>query len=397
MCLDIEGGYGGSSRSLFESIRYLPTDVKPEVWCRRQGPIRERYAAIGIPCHITGDMPHISSLPRASRNLYAYTNFLARWAASRGFRRMLAEATKDFDVIHFNHEGLFLLARWLRRHLGNERPHLTMHIRTFLPSSFFSRWQYRMIVSTIDQLVFISENEARQTSLLAGRIAPGTVIYNIVSPPADAVRSFGDLAADKRFKVVAISNYAYIRGIDQLIEVAAELKDRGRKDIVFVIAGATTLTRSLPGDLGRVARAGGDLAEYARERGVSEMFRFLGHVTEPESVVLAGDLVVKPTREYNPWGRDILEAMAAGKAVMTIGAYNRFIENGVTGILHYEFDIDAWADEVIRWAEDPVGLARLGMAAQERVLKLCDGPSRARDLYQLWAAAAAKAENPCAA
>ena len=45
LCLDIEGGYGGSSRSLYESIRHLPKGVTCEVWCRRAGPIQAQYRA----------------------------------------------------------------------------------------------------------------------------------------------------------------------------------------------------------------------------------------------------------------------------------------------------------------------------------------------------------------
>jgi glycosyltransferase involved in cell wall biosynthesis len=398
LCLDIEGGYGGSSRSLYESIRHLPPDVEAEVWCRRQGPIQDRYAAIGVPCRVTPDMPHISSLPRLSRNLLAYGRFLLRWNASHEFRRMLAEAAGHVDVVHFNHEGQFLLARWLRRNLGQRRPPLTMHIRTHLPSTVFSRWQYRTIVNTLDRLVFITENEAQHTAMLAGHSAPGEVIYNVVTPPTDAVLPLADLVADPRFKVVAVSNYAYIRGIDRLIDVAAELRRRGRADVLFVVAGTTKLSPSLPGDLGRVARAGGDLAEYARLRGVADTLRFLGHVAEPESAVVAGDLVVKPTREYNPWGRDMLEAMAMARPVISVGSYDRFVENGVTGVLHPEFDVDTWADEIIRLADNRDQLAKLGKAGQERVRRLCDGPSRARDLRDLWAAVVAgKVKRPCAA
>jgi glycosyltransferase involved in cell wall biosynthesis len=224
----------------------------------------------------------------------------------------------------------------------------------------------------------------------------GEVIYNIVAAPVGTPAA--DLAADPRFKVTAIANYAYVRGLDRLMDVAVELKGRGREDILFVMAGRMALAGSLPGELGRVARAGGDLSDYARHRGVQNMFHFLGHVAEPESVILASDLVVKPTREYNPWGRDILEAMAAAKPVMTIGTYGRFVETGVTGISHPEFDAAVWADQIVSLADNRTLSAQLGSAAQQRVLQLCDGPARARDLRDLWAAAIAeKGKARCAA
>ncbi len=387
LCLDIEGGYGGSSRSLFESVRHLHGDVDVEVWCRQEGPIQPRYAALGVPCSVVPSMPHISSLPRLSRNIYAFGRFALNWPGSGTFREGLASAVQTrFDVVHFNHDGLFLLLRWLRLRLGLEIP-MTMHIRTHLPSTLFSRWQYRTIVEGADRLAFITENERERTALLARRPVVGEVINNIVSAPDASVAPDLGLVRESRFKVAVLSNYAWIRGVDRMIDVACALAECGRRDTLFVMAGRMDLPRSLPGSLGRVARRGGDLADYARERDVADMFRFVGHVSDPQPILAACDLLAKPTREHNPWGRDILEGMAFARAPITIGSYDRFVENGVTGVLHEEFDAGAWAEEIIRLADNRAECVRLGAAARTRVLKLCDGPARARDLVDLWKSA----------
>lgn len=385
LALDIEGGYGGSSRSLLESVRHLPDDIAVEVWCRRDGPARQRYDALGIPCRVMPTMPHISSLPRLSRNLYAYGRFGPAWRRSGGFRRTLLAAAEAADVVHLNHEGLFLLARWLRRRSATP---IAIHIRTHLPSTVFSRWQYRTIAGAANALVFITENEARRAEELAGRPVPGTVVYNIVAT-ADDVTPDASLAGDSRFKVAVLSNYSWMRGLDRMIDVALALRAHGREDVLLVMAGNMSLTRSLPGELGRMGRAGGTLADYAELRGVGGMFRFLGHVAEPEAVLAACDVLAKPTREANPWGRDILEGLAAGKPVLAVGRYDRFVETGVTGLLQSEFDAERFADAILRLADDPAECARLGTAGRERVATLCDPVSRAADLADVWREAAA--------
>ncbi len=387
LCLDIEGGYGGSSRSLYESVRNLHGNVEIEVWCRREGPIQPRYEALGVPCRVVPTMLHISSLPRLSRNFYAFGQFAMNWRGSGRFRQELLRAADErFDVVHFNHEGLFLLLRWLRSQLGRQKP-MTMHIRTHLPSTVFSRWQYRTIAGAADRLAYITGNERERVSELAGREVPGDVIYNIVTPPGTSVTADLDLATDKRFKIAVLSNYAWIRGIDRMVDVACALAERGRRDVLIVIAGDINVKGSLPGLLGRIARSGGNLADYAKQRGVADMFRFLGHVSDPQPVLAACDILAKPTREYNPWGRDILEAMAFAVPPMTIGSYDRFVEQGVTGILHREFDADEWAKEIAALSDDSSRLESLCAAAALRVGKLCDGPSRAEDLLGLWNAA----------
>lgn len=388
LCLDIEGGFGGSSRSLFEFVRHLDRRaVEVEVWCRKEGPIQPRYREIGVETRIVPAMPKVSSLPRISRNLYAYGLALCDFLAAGEFRRDLAEAANHrFDVIHFNHEALFLSGRWLR---PRTKTALTMHIRTNLHDTPFARWQERAIAGTMDHLVFITENERTTVERLAARPANGSVIHNIV-PPAGPIEPSAAVPQDERFKIACVSSYSWYRGIDRLIETAEILAGRGRRDVLFVVAGNMALTRSLPGELGAVARRGGTLVDYAKARGVEDMFLFLGHVKTPEAVLAACDALAKPTRENNPWGRDILEALAAGLPVFSVGRDETFVETGITGFLQPEFDRDALADEIVRLADDRGACVRMGAAGRERVLKLCDGPARAADLLEVWQSTANK-------
>ena len=380
LCLDIEGGYGGSSRSLFESIAHLNrAHIDAEIWCKRNGPIQDRYDAISVPVHVTAAMPKVSSLSRLSRNLYTYGLFIFDWLKSRSFRRRLMKAAENVDVVHFNHEALFLLARWLK---PRTKAALSMHIRTNLYGTPFCRWQTRSIVNTLDHLVFITENERRSVSDYSGLDAGGTVIFNIVQPndalPNDKVPN------DGRFKVACLSNYAWIRGLDLIIDLAKILRANDRRDIQFIMAGNMRLTRSLPGALGKIAAAGGTLEDYAHENGVSDWFLFLGHVPDPERVLAACDALIKPTREANPWGRDIQEGLAAAKPVISIGTYDKFIEDRVTGVMPKSFDANDMAERICELADDRDVAKQLGEAGRKRILKLCDGPSRANDLLEVW-------------
>ena len=116
LCLDIEGGYGGSSRSLYLSLSNIdPNDADITVWCKKSGPIQKKYCAHGIPVQLVPKMPRATSLPRLSRNLYVYGFFLRDWLNSGQFRTKLMAAANLVDVVHFNHESLFLLAAWLKK------------------------------------------------------------------------------------------------------------------------------------------------------------------------------------------------------------------------------------------------------------------------------------------
>ena len=118
------------------------------------------------------------------------------------------------------------------------------------------------------------------------------------------------------------------------------------------------------------------------------MFLFLGHVGNPEQVLAGCDLLIKPTREANPWGRDILEGLAAGKPVLTIGTYDQFVEDGVTGLLQATFDAGSMADAIVALAGDRERGRRLGAAGRARVANLCGDKARAADLAAFWISAA---------
>lgn len=380
LCLDIEGGYGGSSRSLYLSLSNIdPNDADITVWCKKSGPIQEKYNVHGIPVQIAPKMPRATSLPRLSRNLYVYGFFVRDWLKSSQFRKELIAATDLVDVVHFNHESLFLIAAWLKK---RTKTPLSMHIRTNRYGTPFCRWQARTIVRNLDSLIFITHNERETLAQLSGMPVNGKVIYNIAakidSEPSPKVPS------NKVFKIASLSNFALVRGTDRLIDIAKALKTHGRNDILFVVAGNMKLTRSLPGLLGDIGAKGGTLSDYVDLCGLSEMFLFVGHVSDPERVLAACDVLIKPTREANPWGRDILEGLAAGKPVISIGKYSKFVEDGVTGVLHQNFDANDMAAQILVLADDKARRDKFGLAGQERVMKLCDAKARAKDLLETW-------------
>jgi len=217
---------------------------------------------------------------------------------------------------------------------------------------------------------------------LVGRRVEGHVIYN-VSAPRRRQRVENE-CANSTFCVGVLANYDWVRGIDRLVDVAAELKRRGRDDIRFLFAGDMTLRGRLPGKLGAIARQGGSLADYAAACGVAAQCEFLGHVSDPNLVLDRAHLLAKPTREDNPWGRDIIEALGAGLPVLSVGAYDHFVETDVTGVLMPRFTVATCANSIEALADDPDKVQSMGEKGAARVAQLCDGPARAKDLADVW-------------
>jgi glycosyltransferase involved in cell wall biosynthesis len=383
LCLDIEGGHGGSSRSLFNSLSYLDRNkVNVDVWCRKKSAIKDRYRSIGISVDTISGMPKTSSLPRMSRNLFFLAVFFFYdWPRSRGFRKKLSKESVRYDLIHCNHESLYWLARWIKRNIGVP---ITIHKRTNLWPTIFASFQVKIISKYVSGIVFITENEKDNFQKLGGNVLHSEVIYNIVPVVKKSPLALKSIPSDHRFKVCSLANYSYLRGIDQLVDVALNLQAIETERFLFVIAGDISLSKSLPGQLGSIAKAGGNLADYVCAMGVEKMFLFLGHTSEPERVLSACNILIRPSRECNPWGRDILEALSFGLPVIATGTYNNFVESKVTGFLMNEFDPKKVADCIVELFQNEQLVKHMGEQGKKRVQELCNGPDRARDLQNFW-------------
>ena len=153
---------------------------------------------------------------------------------------------------------------------------------------------------------------------------------------------------------------------------------------MFVVAGKTQLSREALRKLGTQAKGCRTLEDFAEKQGVYHYFHFLGFTPNPETILASSDVLIKPTREDNPWGRDILEGMAWGKPVIALGTYNKFVENNMTGFLYSEWDPGLVCAGIHKLIDNPGLVTRMGAEGRNRVSKFCDGRRSARMVENIW-------------
>ena len=118
LILDIEGGHGGSSKSIFHTVEYLnKKQFKPIVICKRKGIIK-KYKKIGVQCEYEPNMPTFTALKKESRNfIYLVLFFIYLWPRAKKFREKIINLIhlNQIEIVHCNHISLFLLAYWLKK------------------------------------------------------------------------------------------------------------------------------------------------------------------------------------------------------------------------------------------------------------------------------------------
>ena len=381
--LDLEGGWGGSSRSMFYLIEHLDRGrYRPFAVTRRDGPISERYDEIGVP-HMT--LPEIPSFrPAERKNALAYLIYL--WGCRKlndvMVRLQKIKARENIRLVHVNHESLALVGREIARRLGLP---WVCHVRTQLISGYFARRAYRAIARDAAHVIFITERNRDHFRELAGAVFSDentSTVYNISPPVPHDLVPLAELSepADV-LRVLSLTNFSPNRGVDRVVDVAEILHRRGRDDIVFFLCGRLANTRRLPFARNRYLD---NILARITASGLGETVLLPGHVTPPDRALIATDCLIKLTRESNPWGRDIIEAMSAGRGVVTLGDYQTFIEDGVNGFMDVEFNAERIADHLVRLRDEPGLRDKFARANREKAAALFDGAGRAAEVSAIY-------------
>jgi glycosyltransferase involved in cell wall biosynthesis len=150
-----------------------------------------------------------------------------------------------------------------------------------------------------------------------------------------------------------------VKGLAVLLEAMERVAERSPRAVCLFVGEGP-------------ARSG--LEAAVRRRGLTEKVRFLGERRDVPDLLHAFDLYVQPSI-LEGFGLSVLEAMAAGKAVVAsrAGGLPEVVEDSVTGTLVPPGEPAALASAILALLEDPVVRAR--MAEQ--------GLSRARERFPL--------------
>ncbi len=332
---------GGAERSLVELSRALQ-EAGVEVVCAvPAGPLADVLTSGGVRVS-----PVAPFLPRRSLRPVALVKmFLARRPAA-GALRAAAERVLP-DIIHANSLPAQMLAAGLRAGPGR-----VWHARDVpRPDGLAKR-----LARGADAVVCVSEFVRRKLldagveDTKLGVIVNGVDLSPFERPPSkESARARLDLAREG-FVVGCVSSPVPWKRAGLFVE-AVELA-RIETEMTAVVVGAAP-----PG-------AG---EERLPERPWLVRAGWRDDVPE---ILPAFDVFCAPS-DGEPFGRNVVEAMAAGLpvAASSSGAHGEVVEDGASGMLFRAGDASALASVLVRLARDPEARRVLARAARERAKK----------------------------
>jgi glycosyltransferase involved in cell wall biosynthesis len=168
--------------------------------------------------------------------------------------------------------------------------------------------------------------------------------------------------ADRRVKILLAGRLTRWKGQALAVEAAAELKARGVRDFLMILAGDSQ------GRSGYLA----ELETAIGEKGLGDNVRIVGHCADMPAAYALCDLAIAPSLDPEAFGRTAVEPQAMGVPVIAAdhGATRETVV-GETGWLVKPGDAVAWADALeAAIAAGPEERARMGAAAAERARRL---------------------------
>lgn len=259
------------------------------------------------------------------------------------------------DVVHLNDNRLVepLLAAWMLK-----RPTL-VHFRT-IPSKasvrfmFGERAFYRMM-NLANR--WVANSAATATDIEPHARVPVATVPNGIDLVAFDRRAAepSQTAKPRQLRVAMIALLNPWKRHDLFLDVA-RLVLRQRQDVMFSIVGV--------GDSEYTA----ELKARRLTLGLESHLEFVGHVDNVPAFLDTVDILVH-TADPEPFGRVVLEAMAARKPVVAFksGGPAEIVLDGTTGCLIPSGDTTAMAETVTWLLEDSVTRAHFGAAGRQRV------------------------------
>lgn len=346
----------GAGRSLLDILAALPAEVEP-VLLAPPGQLSDVARELGVPV-----------LPfRGTDASFKITPALAARAVLDVGRSVLeirsaARATTS-DLVHANSIRAGLMAVLARR-LGT--PPVVVHLHDVLPAGRGATL-VRRLLHHADVNIAVSQH-------VADNIDPrSSVMFN----PLDVAR-FGSvvskaqartrLAVDHDRPLLAlVAQITPWKGQATAIEALPAIRERHPGTELLLVGEPKFVAKATRYDNVTYARS---LREAATRLGVGDAVRFMGERDDVEVVMSAADVVLVPSWD-EPFGRTVIEAMAAGTPVVatTVGGPAEVVEDGVTGLLAPPRDPAAWAARTSELLADGERRRAMGEAGRRAAVR----------------------------
>ncbi|KMJ53616.1 hypothetical protein ACG97_07790 [Vogesella sp. EB] len=397
LCLHFTGAFGGASRSLFEALSEMPAKSVSPLFVTQQGTVAEFFSKLGPVVAAKG----LTQFDNTRYSYYRGTRWLVllREIAYLPYTiKALRQARAQFgsvDLIHVN-EFTGLLTLWLAKHIF-DAPAL-VHVRSVArddPASWRTRLVNRLFRKLAAGIVAIDQNV--RASLPQNM--PVNIIHNSfrVKEQADtpAVSNALNKLSTTSFKVGFVGNLLKVKGIQELLQAALLLKNKGL-DVEFIVVGddarpSKGLKARLVKALGLQQNSRAEVEQFLDQHALRPTFHLLGFTSNIGQVYKHVDVLCFPSH-YDAPGRPIFEAAFYGvpSIVAVKNPFSDTLIHGETGLAISPKSAEEIATAIEYLLNNRENCSVMGSSAKALAHRNFDVTNNSRELLSMYRSLAGK-------
>jgi len=303
-------------------------------------------------------------------------NFIFKNSNVKKFCALLKEL--KIDILHVNSTVFPQINRYIK---ANSSIKIVTHVRELIPRyglGLVQKYLIKEIGQYSDAIIAISDNEAQPFNNFNNlHVLPNP--FNFSSMISLKNNSFRESEGIERNTVlVGMSgqfnkfkgHINFIKSIKYVLEKAGN-----KQKVLFLIIGVrertATWKRVIKGLLLR-DDYGSIVADIIKKDEVESFVKLIPYTIDIFDILIDVDIFVRPAITGDPWGRDVIEAMAMKKPVIATGTSQFYIKDGITGYLIPPNEPKLLAEKIIDLVNDPGKRIAFGEKGYEIVRSMCD-------------------------
>lgn len=367
--------YGGATRSLFLLLKSMRTEpfefIIYSIGCNSDD-VKTELLKYVLDFKIV-------KLKTISVNQVYKESFLKYVINSRISCKKFVDQLKEdnIQILHINSTVFPQLPEWIKKKSNIK---VIVHLREWLSEGsdgIIQRFMVRKIKDYSDALIAISSNEANLFKSHNNIIViPNPFDFTNISKVENNFRETQNINNDtlligmfSHFSA-AKGHLTFIRSINLIME-----KTKCTHNLKFLIVGfrdKRTWLKLLVKKLILKPDYTNTILKTINKLHLNGKIILIPYTNDVFSILKAVDIVIRPADSADPWGRDIIEAMAFGKPVIATGYSDFFIKNNITGFLIPPKDPETLAEHIERMILDKNLREKIGSAAHNFIRKKCD-------------------------
>jgi glycosyltransferase involved in cell wall biosynthesis len=359
------GAIGGAERSLLDLIGGLDrARFEPMAALLSDGPLAGELARLDVPTTIvpTAGAVRDSSLKGRRRSL-AGASVAALKASATVIRLARIIRRQGISLVHSNGLKAQLIAGTAGRLTATP---VLWHLRDIMGGGLQERLAIE--IGSRCSKIMVVNSEATRAAVAERSHCPIVTVHNGVDlvrfrPEAKADGFRRDLGVEADTPLIAmVGMFAPWKGQHVFLRAVQQVSVR-IPEVRFVLVGDEIYTTNGHGSYRD------ELLRLSRELGVESRVLFAGYRDDMPAVMASIQLLVHASVQPEPFGRVLIEAMAAGTPVIATrgGGVTEIVSDGETGKLVPPNDPSALAEAMVQLIEDADRRVMMGQNGRRHV------------------------------